>query len=334
MAQDTAVLVEQCPDGPKVHSVVGVLDVPWDSGKGLLAVAEVASDKALQASTPDPGCSWAEATYWARDEQSRGDWVVRYSTAPDRPTSLLFVPEAGAPRTTTAEEVPVSAAMARLLRAVSYFGDVAEDAERAAQLLERALELDPTSAKLAEVQAEFWAERDPERALAATERGLGHHPKQPDLEATRAGILLAKSDPAAQAQGQALLSGLLEREPTHPKALSLRAEQAREAGNREGALADYRALLTAHPALHVARYNLATLLLDMGQSLGALDELSKYLDTYPEDGDALYLRASTALGLGRVDAARADLERLQKVAPDNPQVRALATQLDAASAPK
>lgn len=348
MTADMVLVVVDCEGTRRVPTMVGVLDVPYDHAAGMVAVAEVSAEKALAATKPEPNCVIEEATYWARDEAEAGDWVVRYSSAPESPTAVWWVPDSGAARKSDTSEIPARACAARLLRGASHFAEVAEDMERAASLVSRAIELAPDDPEVAEVRAELMGRIDAAQAVADLRAYLSAHPDAPaSLKATLAELLVAKAaavsevpadaDPEAarateslRAEARTLVDAVLKTEPTQPKALALRAEWHRDAGQAALAIADYRALLAAHPGLDAARYNLATLLLDNQQSGEGIQELDHYLATYPEDTDALYLRGRAHLGQGALDAAARDVNALRKLAADAPETHQLEMALAAA----
>jgi hypothetical protein len=328
MAQDTAIAVVECGAArPQVSSVVGVLDLPYDSARGLVAIAEASAERVLEGGERPEGCKMVEVSYWVRDQEGGGDFVVRYPASPEHPRSLWWVPDEGAPQATKEGDIGLRVVVDRLLRAVAYFGAVGEDLDTAATLVERATALDPANPRVAEVTAELLSELRPEQAIAGLERFIEAHGPSAGVESTLAGLLLERGDAESAARGKALLDKVLSSNATHPKALALEAERRRDAGDLAGARKAYDALLAAHPAQAGARYNLATLLAALGEPALALDQLDHYLRVYPEDTDALFRRAALRLDSSDRAGAEADLAALRRLAPGHPDVDALASRL-------
>lgn len=331
MTQDNLFLAARCGDEVRVPVMVGVLDLPYDNPKGFVAVAEVAAEQALAREAAPEGCAWREASYWARDEAGRGDWVVRYPVTPGLGTQVLWVPDQGDPVLREATSMPRSAFVARLLRVASYQADVAEDAEKALGLIAAARALDPASRQAVELLGELLIGEDSALAVREIDAFAKEHGADADLEATLATALLDVGTEQATARGEALLEDVLSRDPVNLKALAARGERLRAKGDAAGAIAAYEKAVAAHPLDPSPRYNLATLLLAAGRGEEAMAHLDAYLLAFSEDPDALFLRAGLRLGRAELDGARGDLEVLRRVAPGDPQVEGLAAQIEEAA---
>lgn len=329
MTQDNLFLVARCGDAVRAPVMVGVLDLPYDNPKGFIAVAEVAAEQALGREAPPEGCAWREASYWARDEPARGDWVVRYPATAGLGTQVFWVPDEGAPVLREATSMPTSAYVSRLLRVAAYQADVAEDPDKALGLIEAARALDPRSSDAAELEGELLAAHRPADAVRRMDAFIAEHGSSLNLDATLATALLEVGTEEALARGEGLIAAVLEKDQGNLKALALRGERLRAKGDVAGAIAAYEQAIANHPLDPSPRYNLATLLVAAQRPDQALEHLGAYLDAFPEDPDALFVRAGLLADRGDLPGAAKDLTVLQRVAPEDPQVRAFATRLDA-----
>ena len=329
MAQDNLFLVARCGATLRAPVMVGVLDLPYDNPKGFIAVAEVAAEQALGREPPPEGCAWREASYWARDEPGRGDWVVRYPATPGLGTQVFWVPDAGAPVRREATSMPTSAYVSRLLRVAAYHADVEEDPDKALGLIEAALALDPASSDAIELEGELLIGAQSAKAVELIDAFVKDHGTSPDLDATLATALMDVGSEEAVARGEQLIASALERDPGNLKALAARGERLRAKGDGPGAIAAYEQAVAAHPLDPSPRYNLATLQIAAQRPEQALEHLGAYLEAFPEDPDALYLRAGLLADAKDLDGAARDLGTLQRIAPQDPQVQALAVRLEA-----
>lgn len=328
MTQDNLFLIARCGDALKAPYMVGVLDLPYDNPKGFVAVAELTAEQALGRETPPEGCVWREASYWARDEPANGDWVARYPATPGLGTQVFWVGDAAAPVLREATSMPTSAYVARLLRVAAYHADVAEDADKALDLVQAALALDPGSRDAIELLGELLIGAQSAKAVELIDAFVKDHGTSPDLDATLATALMDVGAEEAVARGEQLLASVLERDPGNLKALAARGEQLRAKGDVPGAIAAYEQAVATHPLDPSPRYNLATLHIAAQRPELAIEHLGAYLDAFPEDPDALYLRAGLLADRKDLDGAGKDLAVLQRVAPRDPQVRALAVRLE------
>jgi tetratricopeptide (TPR) repeat protein len=333
MTQDHAQLVGTCAgkSAPEVLLVAGVVHVPYRDAAALQRVAERTAEKVLNGATPPAGCQVSEVLYWVRDDEGGGDYVVRYPSASGESSSLWFVDDAGQSSPSLPALIRPRVFVDRLLRVASYKADFEEDIPGALGLVGEARRLAPSSASAVEVWLELVAGSDPRGALMELDAWEKGHGSTADLQATRAEILLAVGDVSEVRHAEELLLGILERRPEHVKALAVFAERLRSRGDLEGALRNYRVLLQAHPKRAAPRYNVATLLQERGDVGGAIRELGAYLETYDEDVDALFLRSTLRLQSGDLPGSAADFQRLQKRAPQHPDVITLGKKLAEAS---
>jgi tetratricopeptide (TPR) repeat protein len=327
MTQDNLILVARCGDALVVPTMVGVLDLPYDNPRGLVAIAEASAEKALASEAAPEGCRFTEASYWTRDQEGGGDWVVRYPTTPGIGSSVWWAPDAGEPAKRSAEAVPPSVYVGRLLRVAAYHADVAEDLDAALAHIRAARAMDPGSRRAVELEAELLLGVDSKKAVEVLDAFMKDKGASPDLQATLATALLDTGDEAAVSRAEGLLDAVLAAEPGNLKALAARGERQRAKGQVDEAIATYEKAVAAHPLDPSPRYNLATLLLAKGDKEAALGHLDAYLAAFPEDPDALFLRAGLHADAGRLEQAVKDLTVLRRVAPGDPQVQALGERL-------
>ncbi len=105
---------------------------------------------------------------------------------------------------------------------------------------------------------------------------------------------------------------------------SREAEKARAAGRLEDAVAGYRQALALRPAWTEGEWSLGTLLYDLGRYAEAAPHFDRVVDTRPQDGLAVALRALCAYRAKDYDAALAGLQRAHDLGIPNPDVDAVA----------
>jgi Tfp pilus assembly protein PilF len=93
------------------------------------------------------------------------------------------------------------------------------------------------------------------------------------------------------------------------------------AGEMSAALTTVRALIAREPRHARARYLLAELLTQKGDTEGALGELGRALETTPDDVAILRARAALYTARGKYDQAEVDLRRAVKVDDRNADVQ-------------
>jgi tetratricopeptide (TPR) repeat protein len=109
-----------------------------------------------------------------------------------------------------------------------------------------------------------------------------------------------------------------------------RGNLRRKLGRDDDALEDYETAIRLSPPFPEVYYNRADVLLSRGDVDGGLAGLNDVLDINPEFVDALLNRAGVLTDLGELDAARRDVEAGLALAPDNPHLRCILGQLEAA----
>lgn len=128
-------------------------------------------------------------------------------------------------------------------------------------------------------------------------------------------------DRTLQAEAREILEALAREEPELPGAQLNLGNVLRQMGDRDGALARYRAALHLNPGYELARLNLAALLAEGGQVDEAVSLLREGLTLDPE---AIDLRESLA-GLldrrGNVDEALAEYRRVLAAEPERARAR-------------
>ncbi len=133
----------------------------------------------------------------------------------------------------------------------------------------------------------------------------------PTLQA-RAQAALARGDwPAAEAA----LTALLDAAPGSAILLYNRGLVRKRLGQQAQALADLEAALEIEPAHANARFEHAASLLDLGELAAAADGFAAYLAQVPDDADGLLNLGRLQLRLGRAEAARGTLARIDGADP-------------------
>ena len=333
MTQDAVTPVDACfiQEELRVPTSVGVVHVPYDSGPTFFRVAREASEHSLQGTKPEPGCSRREAIYWCRDQDGGGDFAYRVPVEAGQAPSLWWVPDEGSPRAAQVDEIQPRVYVDRLLKVAGTKADVDHDYELALVLVKRAMELDPSNKRGAGVRTELIAMVHPPTAVAELRTFMDSYGDNAELRATLASALLDVKTATAQEEADELLAQILSQEPTHIKALSLRAERLGDEGNFAESAALYEKLIGLNSAIFMAHYGAATAYLSLGKKEEALGHLNRYLSVDKTDADALYLRARTLLELGKLAEARRDVKALRKQAPDAPEVDRLEVEILAAA---
>lgn len=180
----------------------------------------------------------------------------------------------------------------------------------------------------------------PERALEAFDQALSLNPCYVEANLHR-GIVLAhlgRDEEAATAFAAARESGGGERAgvPSHhaSQLANMHAELGEayvEAGAVSRGIEQYQRALELGPNYHDLRYRLGRLLLEVGRSLEAREELEKVVTAQPR-----WLAARTTYGLacyfaGDAPTARATWEAVHDERPDDPRVRAYLSMLTRAA---
>lgn len=117
---------------------------------------------------------------------------------------------------------------------------------------------------------------------------------------------------------------VLQKTPTLPEAMGLKAELMLAAGRPEEAETALRDLVNAQPGNAAARFALISLLLDEKKNDQASAELEAMKKAIRGDVRTTYLEAMLAFQKGENEKAREAIQQVQKFAPDNPMVLQLA----------
>jgi putative PEP-CTERM system TPR-repeat lipoprotein len=161
----------------------------------------------------------------------------------------------------------------------------------------------------------------PEQASAALAAAVSAKPDHAPALLGQARMKAAQQDMAG---AQAIVDGVLAKDPKQIDALLFRAGLQAVAGQREAALATYRAVLdvradnaAAHSALIVASLQ-----------EGKLDEAQKQLDAMkkalPKSGQTEYMQGMVALQQKNLPLAKEATQSLLRVAPNDPRILQLA----------
>ena len=192
----------------------------------------------------------------------------------------------------------------RLLNVGATLLDEKGDMEGALILFEGALVLDPTSKAVAEGLAELQCAMHPPSGAKNLRLFMEAHGASPDLEATLAGCLFEVKTADALEEADSLVQRILEADPSHLKALSLRAERLVEAGDVGDAYALFKRIVDEHPVAYMAHYGAASAALQLGLNPEALLHLDAFIEIETYDLDARFLRASVLVTLQQKERER------------------------------
>ena len=124
---------------------------------------------------------------------------------------------------------------------------------------------------------------------------------------------------AHQRLAKRLAERLLTESPDSAKAHQLIGEAQAEAGNRDAAIAAFRAALASRPELRGVHYALGELFLESGDSTSAEREFRAEVKLAPGSGAAAFKLGATLFQNGQTAAALQELERAEKLAPGMPE---------------
>lgn len=320
MTVDTMSVVARCGSKLRISSVGANLDTPYNNPKGFIVVADSTAEKMLQNHQDEPGCTVAYALYWARDEDGHSDIVVRFGLNAASSSTLWRVLDTGSFERLDPEQLPTRFFSDRLVRAASFFAEVSDEPERAMGYILAAEAADPANPRVAGVKAEILAKSAPAEAILHLTQFMAKHGEDAGLLGTLAALYLENGTADDKSKADETIAKALKLNPNHFKVIAAKAERQRDLSDFVGAIATYLTLDQVDPYNNTFRFNLATLYLETGQTNEALAQLNRYLQEFPEDLDALYLRASNKLRLGDHEGALRDVEVLLKVAPESPEV--------------
>jgi tetratricopeptide (TPR) repeat protein len=171
------------------------------------------------------------------------------------------------------------------------------------------------AAALAYAEGErLWRAGQPEAALVCLLRAVALRPDHPNAQNFAGWLLTTRHghEPAALAQGVALLEGAHALAPDHARPLYNLCEALVTAGRREAALARADAAVTGNPAWAQA-YNLRGWVRGLADGAddpaGARADLERAVALWPGYGDAWFNLGRLSLRTGEDEAARAALGR-------------------------
>lgn len=124
---------------------------------------------------------------------------------------------------------------------------------------------------------------------------------------------------AHQRLAKRLAERLIAESPDSAKAQQLIGEAQAESGNREAAIAAFRAALALRPELRGVHYALGELFVQSGDFLSAEREFQAEVKLAPGSAAAAYKFGATLLQNGQTAAALQQLERAEKLAPGMPE---------------
>lgn len=124
---------------------------------------------------------------------------------------------------------------------------------------------------------------------------------------------------------------VIECDPNYAEYYFDRGNLLRRLGRDAEALADYETTMRLSPPFPEVYYNRADLRLSAGNVHGGLSDLDYVLEIDPEYVDGYLNRAGVLADLDEYAAARRDVEAGLALAPDNPHLRCILGQLEAAA---
>ncbi|MAZ29836.1 hypothetical protein CL655_00970 [bacterium] len=168
-----------------------------------------------------------------------------------------------------------------------------------------------------------------ELAQAAAEEVRSRDPKSPQPDYIQAELALIAGD-AATAREAA--SAAIQKKRDYTPALLLLAQIEINDGNVTDAITVTESVLSFEPSNPARWYQLGVLYQANNDLERAVAALSEAVRLDPDYANARYVRGLALAALGELDAARADLMRVQELNPGNEVVTAQLSQLDVAAA--
>jgi predicted O-linked N-acetylglucosamine transferase (SPINDLY family) len=188
------------------------------------------------------------------------------------------------------------------------------DPEAAAELLERAVEVNPRSARAhASLGRALRGLQRPEEALSHLGRALVFQPDDAEAMVNR-GIVLRELGRAEEAL--ACLDRALALQPGQPEALLNRSAALLDLKRPAEALASCDLALVAQPDLPGAHLNRGNALMDLGQPEEALADYERALAMQPDRVEPLLNQGNALLKLGRAEQALGRYDRLLALRPE------------------
>jgi tetratricopeptide (TPR) repeat protein len=155
--------------------------------------------------------------------------------------------------------------------------------EKADALIEQATQANPDDPKPYLILSAYRGrQRDVEGALAAAEKAIEIAPQDVDANLRVAEILVdvgyREGDAAKVTRGREIVEGVLERQPSHPSGLMVKAKIDLAEEKVDDAIAALRAAIDVDPELSQAHYILGTALSLQGEKTAARTELARALE--------------------------------------------------------
>ncbi|MDH3212123.1 MAG: tetratricopeptide repeat protein [Myxococcales bacterium] len=205
------------------------------------------------------------------------------------------------------------------------------DTDKADELIRQATEARPDDPRPQLILSSYLGrKRDLEGALAAADRAVELDPENDLARLRKAEVLVElgyrESDPERIGAGRAIIDAILEREPSHPGALFVKAKIDLAEREVESAVTALRAAIDARPDWAQAHFVLGTALALRGESTMARAELARSLEIDAGLVDARKVLAKVYLKLREYDYAVDEGRRYLRERPDDVETRVLVAQ--------
>ncbi len=203
--------------------------------------------------------------------------------------------------------------------------------EKADALIEQATQADPQDPKPYLVLSAYRGrQRDIPGALAAAEKAIEIAPDDIDANLRVAEILVdvgyREGDAAKVKRGREIVEGVLERQPSHPGGLMVKAKIDLAEEKLDDAIAALRAAIDVDPELSQAHYILGTALSLQGEKTAARTELARALEIDAGLLEARRVLARVHANLYEHEYAIEEGRRYLRERPDSVDTRILVAQ--------
>jgi len=203
-----------------------------------------------------------------------------------------------------------------LLGVLAY---AARDYRRAADLISRAIEINPGNAQahfdLGQVRQ---SHGEPKLALASYRKALHLQPEHVEALFSLAGVHAQHGD---LREAIAAYRRLVTRQPAHAAAMCNLGTALKSIGQRAEAIECYRKAIEAAPQFADAHYNLAVAFRDQGRTEDAIASFQRAIELRPHFADAHFGLGHAMRDAGRKDEAIACFERALSLDPDHAAAR-------------
>lgn len=147
---------------------------------------------------------------------------------------------------------------------------------------------------------------------------------QPDYAPAQLGLARAKIEAKDMAGAQAIVDGVLAKNPKEVDALLFRAAMQADSGQQDAAMATYRSVLEIRPDNVAAHAALIMSHLRQNKVDEAQQQLDAMRKVQPKNPQTEYMQAMLALQQKNLPLARESIQNLLRVVPDDPRVLQLA----------